>query len=151
VPELVLAVLKYFFLLLIFLFLVRAVRAMYLEILGPRASRQQSRPAGTPRIPARTGRPPDKVTVTPADGKAMTYDISEELLIGRDSKCQIPITDSYASTIHARIFKRDNAVLIEDMGSTNGTFLNRKKLSVPAAVSRGDKARIGRTELEFKK
>ena len=150
-PELVLAVLKYLFLMLIFLFLVRAVRAMYLEILGPRASRQEARPAAAPRVAARTGRPPDRVTVTPSDGSPVSYDITEELLIGRDSKCQIPISDSYASTIHARIFKKDNAVFIEDMGSTNGTFLNRRKLSSPAAVSRGDKARIGRTELEFKK
>lgn len=149
-PELILVVLKYLFLGLIFVFLLRAVKAMYLEIMGPKALRPEARPAAS-RAGVRPGRPPDRVTVIPGSGQARTYDIGDEVLIGRDDKCQIVITDSYASSVHARIFRKDDAVFVEDMGSTNGTYLNRRKLSGPAPVSRGDKGRIGKTELEFRK
>lgn len=148
-PELVLAILKYFFLLLIFIFLARAVRAMYLEVAGPRTTTKGARDVAQPR--AKPGRPPDRVSITPADGRPRSYDIEDELIIGRSDKCNAVITDTYASQIHARIFRKDETVFIEDMGSTNGTFLNKKKVTQPLPVARGDRARIGKTTLEFKR
>jgi pSer/pThr/pTyr-binding forkhead associated (FHA) protein len=149
-PEVVLTVLKYLFLSLIFLFLARAVRVMYLEIGGPRAVRPAGRsPAGPSGKP---GKAPDRVAVSASDGsKPRTFPLDEELLIGRAPKCRIVITDPYASQVHARIFRREGAYYIEDMGSTNGTYLNRKKVTSATPVSRGDRARIGKTELEFRK
>lgn len=149
-PAIVLDVLKYLFILLIFLFLARAVRAMLMEIAGPKVTRARgARPAAT--IKTKPGKPPERVTLLQPDGKAKTFDIGDELMIGRDAKCQVILEDTYASQIHARIFTKDDGVFIEDMGSTNGTYLNRKKVTSPLSVSRGDRVRIGKTELEFKR
>ncbi|MGH2767936.1 MAG: FHA domain-containing protein [Actinomycetota bacterium] len=148
-PALVLTILKYLFLLLIFLFLARAVRAMVAEV-GPHGPRRQLRAptAGEPR----PFRPPDRVAVMPTDGSnPRVYALDGELIIGRSSKCQVVIGDTYASQVHARIFKRDGVFFIEDMGSTNGTYLNRRKVSSPTPVNRGDRARIGKTELDFRR
>lgn len=147
-PELILAILKYLFLLLIFIFLARAVRAMYLEVAGTRAGPGRDDAEARPRAAAK---PPEKVTVVGADGKPRTFDLDEELIIGRADKCQIVITDPYASQVHARIFRRANGIFIEDMGSTNGTYLNKKRVGSPLAVNRGDRARIGKTTLEFRR
>lgn len=153
-PAVILAILKYLFLVLIFLFLWRAVKAMYVEVAGPRSSRA---PVAQPRSSSQSargkpGRPPEKVVVTAPDGgRPKTYSIEDEVIIGRDKGCQVVITDTYASQFHARVFKRDDGVFIEDMGSTNGTYLNRRKVSSPMPVNRGDKARIGKTELDFRR
>ncbi|MGH2812043.1 MAG: FHA domain-containing protein [Actinomycetota bacterium] len=148
-PELVLAILKYLFLLLIFLFLARAVRAMYLEISGVRTARSSEAASPAPR--PKPGRPPDRMTVSAPGAKPRTYELDDELIIGRADKCQVILSDPYASQVHARVFRRDEGVFIEDMGSTNGTYLNRKKVSAPLPVSRGDRARIGKTEMEFRR
>jgi predicted component of type VI protein secretion system len=151
-PEAVLDILKYFFLFLIFLFLARAVKAMILEISGPRAARSMAPPvAGVAPAPRPAGRAPEKMAVTAPGSKPRMFDIGDELIIGRADKCHVVIGDSYASQIHARVFRRQDAVYIEDMGSTNGTYLNRKKVTAPMQVNRGDTARIGKTEMEFRR
>lgn len=151
-PEAVLDILKYFFLFLIFLFLARAVKAMLLEISGPRAPRVAAAPApgaapaGRPAV-----RPPDRMVVSAPGTKPRSYDLDDELIIGRAAKCHVVIGDSYASQVHARVFRRQDSVYLEDMGSTNGTYLNRRKVTAPLVVNRGDTARIGKTEMEFKR
>src|SRR5436309_9804141 len=149
-PDIVLSVLKYLFLSLIFLFLWRAVRVMYLEIGGPRTVRSVARSPAAPTL--KPGKAPDRLAVTAHDGsKPRTFSLDEELLVGRATKCRVVITDPYASQVHARIFRRDGTYYIEDMGSTNGTSLNRKKVTSATPVARGDRARIGKTELEFRR
>ena len=151
-PEAVLDILKYFFLFLIFLFLARAVKAMILEISGPRAQRAAGVAAGpVAAAPRPSGRAPDKMAVRAPGTKPRMFDIGDEVIIGRADKCHVVINDSYASQIHARVFRKQDAVYIEDMGSTNGTYLNRKKVTVPLVVNRGDTARIGKTEMEFRR
>ena len=151
-PEVVLDILKYFFLVLIFLFLARAVKAMYLEISGPRSSRApQAQPMSRVSEKLTAGKPPDKVAVVAPGAKVRTFDLGDELIVGRGDKCHVVLEDSYASQVHARVFRRQDAVYIEDMGSTNGTYLNRKKVTSPVPVNRGDTARIGKTELEFRR
>ena len=146
-PDIVLSVLKYLFLSLIFLFLWRAVRVMYLEIGGPRTVRSVARSPAAPTL--KPGKAPDRLAVTAHDGsKPRTFSLDEELLIGRATKCRVVITDPYASQVHARIFRRDGTYYIEDMGSTNGTYLNRKKVSAPMPLRRGDRLQIGKTVLE---
>ncbi|MEX0791015.1 MAG: FHA domain-containing protein, partial [Actinomycetota bacterium] len=126
-PEAVLDILKYFFLFLIFLFLARAVKAMFLEISGPRAAKGSPVMPGVAAAVRPTSRAPEKMAVTAPDAKPRSFDIGDELIIGRADKCHVVIGDSYASQIHARVFRRQDAVYIEDMGSTNGTYLNRRK------------------------
>jgi pSer/pThr/pTyr-binding forkhead associated (FHA) protein len=147
VPELILAILKYLFLLLIFIFLARAVRAMFLEVAGTRAAPARE----DADIKQRAVKPPEHVTVIGGDGKSRTFDLDEELIIGRADKCHVVITDPYASQVHARVFRRANGIFIEDMGSTNGTYLNKKRVGSPLPVNRGDRARIGKTTLDFRR
>ena len=146
-PQVALTILKYLFLFLIFLFLARAVRAMYLEISGPRAPRTPSAP---PMATGKGGKAPDKLALL-AGGKPQIFDLGDELILGRSGKCHVQLADTYASQVHARVFRRNGQFYLEDMGSTNGTYLNSHKVTGPTPVSRGDRARIGRTELEFRR
>ncbi|GAC1367578.1 MAG: hypothetical protein NVSMB32_12590 [Actinomycetota bacterium] len=150
-PQLALTILKYLFLALIFLFLARAVRAMFLEINGPRSRKASAAPTrATPA--ARAGKAPDKVALLVGGAeKARLYDLGDELIMGRSAKCHIVLDDTYASQVHTRVFRRNGQFFIEDMGSTNGTFLNSRKVVTATPVNRGDRARIGRTELEFRR
>jgi pSer/pThr/pTyr-binding forkhead associated (FHA) protein len=77
-----------------------------------------------------------------------TFPLGDELTVGRAAGCQITLDDTYASQIHARIFTRDGHLHVEDLGSTNGTYLNRRKVSAPMVVNRGDQIQIGSTVLE---
>ena len=69
--------------------------------------------------------------------------------MGRAAGCQVTIDDTYASQLHARVFQRDGQVYVEDLGSTNGTYLNRHKVTGPMQLQRGDKLQIGNTVLEL--
>ena len=71
------------------------------------------------------------------------------MTIGRAKTCGIPVPlDEFSSTVHARIFADDGAFYVEDLGSTNGTFLNGRRISSPAKLSTGDKLVVGRSQLE---
>jgi pSer/pThr/pTyr-binding forkhead associated (FHA) protein len=69
--------------------------------------------------------------------------------LGRAAGCQVVLDDTYASQIHARLFARDGQFFVEDLGSTNGTYLNRRKVAGPMVMQRGDRIRIGGTEMEL--
>jgi pSer/pThr/pTyr-binding forkhead associated (FHA) protein len=87
--------------------------------------------------------------VEPADTRGRIYDVGDEITVGRASGCQIALPDdTFVSQLHARVFRRDGQLYVEDLGSTNGTFLNRKKVSSPVALRRGDRLQVGKTVLE---
>jgi pSer/pThr/pTyr-binding forkhead associated (FHA) protein len=87
--------------------------------------------------------------VEPADGAGRTFTLTSETVIGRSADCAISITgDTFVSSAHARVFASDGRVLVEDLGSTNGTFLNSNRISEPTPLFRGDRLQIGRTVLE---
>jgi pSer/pThr/pTyr-binding forkhead associated (FHA) protein len=71
--------------------------------------------------------------------------------IGRSPATDIQIEDQFASSRHARIYERDGNLFIEDMGSTNGTYLNRAKVTAPAPLQPGDQLAIGKTVVEVRK
>ncbi|MDQ3878341.1 MAG: FHA domain-containing protein, partial [Actinomycetota bacterium] len=100
----------------------------------------------------RSKKAPARVVLLEGAGKGgKTYDLRDELVIGRADKCQIVLSDSYASQMHARIFSKDGEFMIEDLGSTNGTYLNRRKVTSPTSLGRGDQIKIGKTVLELRK
>ena len=86
--------------------------------------------------------------VEPAALAGTTFPLGDELTVGRAAGCQITLDDTYASQVHARIFMRDGQLYVEDLGSTNGTYLNRRKVSAPMVVSHGDQIQIGSTVME---
>ena len=67
------------------------------------------------------------MVVEPADQRGRAFPLGAELTVGRAAGCQITLDDTYASQIHARVFQRDGQFLVEDLGSTNGTYLNRQQ------------------------
>ena len=89
------------------------------------------------------------VVSEPAERKGTAYPIADELTVGRAGGCAVSLPeDTFASSIHARVFRDGRQVLVEDLGSTNGTFLNGTKIGGPVALGRGDRLKIGNTVLE---
>ena len=159
-PESLLQILTFFLLLLIWLFLLRVIWAVWSEARAPLTLAPQQSP-GPQSAPAPAPAPPRKApasaanrlkVVEPADRKGQSFELGDELKIGRAATCQITLADdSYVSQIHARIFRRDGRLYVEDLNSTNGTFLNRKKLTSPVALRGGDRIQVGGTVLEVAK
>jgi len=152
----VLAVLKYAFLALLYFFVFRAIRSVALDVSGRRrgAGTQTAAgpaPARAPK-PGKPGRSPGAVVVRAENGKkAGTYSLKDQLQIGRAEACHVRLEDRYSSQFHARLYPKNGAWYVEDMGSTNGTYLNRQKVQGSAEVHAGDQIRIGRTTLELKR
>jgi hypothetical protein len=152
VPEAILTILKFCFLGLLYLFLARVVRAVYRELSpdrpvaassnGNRFGRGRGRRADQP------ARPYKLKMIDPATSQV--FPLGEEVTIGRAPGCSVPLADdTYVSQLHARIYIRDGKPFVEDLGSTNGTFLNRDRLSKTMPLHRGDKLQIGQTVLEI--
>ena len=72
-----------------------------------------------------------------------------ETLVGRDSACKIRINDKQISGRHCRIISSSQGILIEDLGSSNGTYLNRKLIKKPMSINYGDRIVIGESILRF--
>ena len=166
-PETVLALLKLVFLLALYLFLARVVRAVWVEIFAERRSAAEGVRGGVERLdlkpaPSPTKQQPQKSgrkrkaksdailkIVEPVELRGTTFPIDDEMTIGRADGCAVRIDDTFASQLHARMFRRDGQVFVEDLGSTNGTFLNRKAVHGPLRIERGDRIQIGNTVLEL--
>ncbi|MGI8684081.1 MAG: FHA domain-containing protein [Acidimicrobiales bacterium] len=155
-PESLLTVLKFLFLALLWLFFARVLWAVWSEVNSPAAAPLPSggrgpAPAAPPARPG-GGESTRLRVVEPADRRGTTYELGDELTVGRASGCQVAMPDdSYASQLHARIFRKDGRLWLEDLGSTNGTYLNAKAVTSPVALRRGDRVQVGRTVLEVTK
>ena len=152
-PESLLTILKFCFLALLYLFFIRVVRAVWAEVSGVRA--EAAAPAPAARAPRSWGGSSNSRAggrlrvIEPAETKGQTYDLGDELTVGRAGGCQITLEDTYVSQLHARVFRREGQLYVEDLGSTNGTYLNRKKVTAPIAIRKGDRLQIGKTVMEL--
>jgi pSer/pThr/pTyr-binding forkhead associated (FHA) protein len=156
VPALVLQILKYAFLAILYIFVWRSVRAIYQELRPTTAARpapSRTAPVAAPRSsPRKAKKAPHKAVVIEGDShRGSSFDLRDELVIGRGPKCQIVLDDSYVSQMHARLFSKGDLYMVEDLGSTNGTYLNRRKVTAPTELRRGDQVKIGKTVLEMRK
>jgi pSer/pThr/pTyr-binding forkhead associated (FHA) protein len=154
VPTVVLVILKYVFLAVLYIFVWRVARWIYVELRPAAPARGSSRGATRPApAPSKRGKQtPRKMVVIDGDqlkGKSFTLD--DEIIIGRADRCHIVLDDSYVSQIHARVFAKGDVFMVEDMGSTNGTYINRNRVTSPTEVLRGDRLKIGKTVLEMRK
>jgi pSer/pThr/pTyr-binding forkhead associated (FHA) protein len=166
-PRIFVLILQVSFLALLYLFVARAVRAVLLDVYGPRPGRAAVRarrarraagPAPRPRRAGgeRPGRPgrraPRQLLVTDLDGKR-TVPLGDVLTVGRAASCDLVVADNYVSNVHARISARDGGYWLEDLGSTNGTFLNEERVSeaIPVPVGVGDTVRVGKATLELRR
>jgi pSer/pThr/pTyr-binding forkhead associated (FHA) protein len=151
-PPIFLLAVKVAFLVVLYLFVARAVRAVVLDVFGPRAERRrapsyQSRPVPPARSPRR---PPRELVISDANGRR-TVPLKESITVGRAATCDVVVADNYVSNVHARIYLRDGSYWLEDLGSTNGTYMNKQRVSVPTAFNPGDEVRMGKATLELRR
>jgi len=85
----------------------------------------------------------------PGHDAGMIYDLDGELVLGRGDRAEIRLEDPFASARHARIYEQGNILVVEDLGSTNGTYLNEELLETPRPLHPGDRLRIGDSEFAF--
>lgn len=85
----------------------------------------------------------------PGHSSGMIYDIGSGAVLGRGDAAEIRLNDPFASSRHARIALQGGAVVIEDLGSTNGTYLNEELLAGVAPLHNGDRVRIGDSEFTY--
>lgn len=105
-----------------------------------------------PRASRASKRIPTTLTVTEGSLAGTTLSLMESgVLLGRNPECTLVLDDDFASGRHARIFRRDGGWFVEDLGSTNGTYLGSSKLTTPRPVEVGSTLRIGKTIFELRK
>jgi pSer/pThr/pTyr-binding forkhead associated (FHA) protein len=85
----------------------------------------------------------------PGHEPGMIYDLDDDLALGRGENAEIRLEDPFASSRHARVYEQGNIVVIEDLDSTNGTYLNEELLQTPRPLHAGDRVRIGDSEFTF--
>ncbi len=151
-PDALLTILKFCFLAILYLFFIRVLRAVWAELRGvappPVAPAAAPRQATGSRAPWGNRNGSRLRVVEPAERRGATYELGEELTLGRAGGCQVTIDDTYVSQLHARLFLRDGQYYVEDLGSTNGTYVNRRKVTAPIAIRKGDRLQVGKTVLE---
>ena len=79
------------------------------------------------------------------------YDVTGGALLGRGDQADIRLGDTFASSAHARLVRQGDAVVLEDLGSTNGTYLNGDPVTGPQSLHDGDRIRIGDSEFSFER
>jgi pSer/pThr/pTyr-binding forkhead associated (FHA) protein len=152
--------LEYVFLALLYLFFLRVVRAVWVELREPRLVPAPPGPSGSPPPATRaaTGTPKGRnvprelAVISPEQAKGQAFPLGDEISIGRATGCAVALpTDTFVSQVHARVFRRGDEYWVEDLGSTNGTLVNGRKLTGPAPLRKGDRLQVGRTVLELRK
>jgi pSer/pThr/pTyr-binding forkhead associated (FHA) protein len=154
--EAVLTVLKFCFLALLYLFLYRVVRLTLRELRAPALTAE---PAGVPTAaaPRRERRPEPRAAlrlriVEPASRRGETHTIDREVTVGRGGGCALVLSDdTYVSQLHARLFSQNGEGYVEDLGSTNGTYVNGKQIKGVTRLKRGDRVQFGQSVAEVTK
>jgi hypothetical protein len=149
--------LKFGFLAVLYLFLIWVVRSSARDLArysGSAAAepveapspKRRSRPAAQ-----RSGAGAPRLTVVAAMGHepGTTFDVGDGAMFGRADGADINVEDPFASSSHARIYDRGGAMYLEDMGSTNGTYLNGRKVQSAEPLGTGDTIRIGDSEYRY--
>jgi hypothetical protein len=166
-PDSLLTALKLIFLGLLYLFFFRVIRAVWVELREPKGvqvavippaapARSASSAPGPGLRPAWAGgggsssAPERLVLLEPPERYGQTFELGDELTVGRANGCGVALPDdTFVSTLHARVFRRDGSLYVEDLGSTNGTFINDRPVTGTVPLQRGDRLQIGKTVLEL--
>jgi len=158
-PEFVLTVARFGFLILLWIFVFTVVGVIRRDLFaGVRSKSIVASPRGVgglvpPSSPAKVkrGKAARQLVVTAGQLAGTRITLGEApITIGRAEDSTLVITDDFASARHARLVLRDGNWFVEDLGSTNGTYLDRGKVSGPTPVPLGVPIRIGRTSLELR-
>jgi len=160
--NLTLLLIRLAFLAVLWLFVIAAVGVVRTDMFGSSRPRRQQRrrqrkpPQVKAPRPARPGRPgrgtPQRLLVTTGGLAGTSIGLTDQqITIGRSNDATLVLNDDYASTRHARLFPQDGQWIVEDLGSTNGTYLDRQKVTQPTPVPPGVPIRIGKTVLELRR
>jgi len=149
---LVVALVKYGLLALLWLFVLLAVRAVREDVWGRAAPAAPAPAARAPEPrPKRRRGVPRQLVVTEGALQGTAIALSDApVTLGRGHDCTLVLADDYASTHHARLVPGEGGWLVEDLGSTNGTYLGRAKVTRATAVPLGTPIRIGKTSMELR-
>ncbi len=165
-----LGILKIALLALLYLFFARVLWAVWSEVRGPRPGRtiaspppsvigsssaaDQTMAAPVPVAPNRARRSrrdaaQKLVVLLPKERKGASFAVAAEITIGRAPHCTISIPDdTFVSQLHVRLFRNADRTWVEDLGSTNGSYLNGARLDSIRPLDKGDRLQIGSTVLE---
>lgn len=135
-PDIILALLRLIFLGLVYLFVWQVARGIATH-LGIHADRRKRR--GT------------KVVVVRSESQAgLDFTVTDATVLGRSDEADIVIDDPYASEFHLRLVAQEGGLTLHDLGSTNGTYLNGRRVTAPAELRRGDAVQVGKTVMEVR-
>ncbi|WP_166844279.1 FHA domain-containing protein [Isoptericola sp. BMS4] len=163
--ELTFTLLRLGYLVLLWVFVLSAVAVLRRDLAprgAPRASRAERRrteeAAGPPAAaaPAKPAKParggPTKLVVTAGPLTGTTLPLSTaSILIGRAPGCTLVLDDDFSSSRHARIYPQGDQWFVEDLGSTNGTFMGETKITGPTLLTPGAGVQIGRSVVELQR
>jgi hypothetical protein len=159
-PEFVLTVARFGLLILLWIFVFTVVGVIRRDLFaGVRSKSIVASPRGVggpalqgpPAAKAKRGKAARQLVVTAGQLAGTRITLGDApITIGRAEDSTLVITDDFASARHARLVPRDGNWFVEDLGSTNGTYLNRGKVSGLTPVPLGEPIRIGRTSLELR-
>ena len=152
--------LKFGFLAVLYLFVLWVARSSRRDLGGVRSGAGESRatPADATGLHSAStlgaahgvARAPRLVVErAPGHDPGMIYDLDGDLVLGRGDRAEIRLEDPFASSQHARVYEQGNIVVIEDLQSTNGTYLNEELLQSPRPLHPGDRVRIGESEFAY--
>ena len=135
-PDVILAMLRIIFLGLVYLFVWQVARAIgsHLGI-----SLKRDRKEGT-RV----------VIVKSESQQGRELEIKDVSVLGRSPDADVLLDDPYASEFHMRLVAQENGLVLHDLGSTNGTYVNGRRVTAPAGLKRGDTIQIGKTVMEVR-
>lgn len=147
--------LEVFLVALVWLFFFRVIRAVWVEVRPPKIRAAVADvQVGLPPSSARQDKSRGKrgglrlTVVEPEAQRGESFELSDELTVGRAPGCGVRVEDAYTSNLHARLFRRDRSLWIEDLGSTNGTWVNGERVVEPHRMTRGDLLQVGGTVFE---
>ena len=155
--EIALTVIKVVYLALLWLFILSAVSVIRSDLFGrtvTASDQPQPQELESPPPPARRAKrhrgEPRVVMISQGNQAGLSADLAGGVvMIGRGADCQLILDDDYVSTRHARVVSTPNGIYVEDLGSTNGTYVNGQRITAPTTITFADTVRIGKTILKL--
>ena len=155
--EIALTVIKVLFLALLWVFIASAVSVIRTDLFGRTVpmpdqpgGQELEQPAPPPKKTRRTRGEPRILMITQGSQAGQSAELADGvILIGRGAEAQLSLDDDYVSTRHARVVSGENGIYVEDLGSTNGSYVNNQRITAPTTVTLSDTIRIGRTTMRL--
>lgn len=135
-PDVILALLRIIFLGLVYLFVWQVARAIgsHLGISVRRRRKEGSR----------------VLFVRSESQQGQEFEVGDVVVMGRSNEADVVLDDPYASDFHLRLVSQEGGMMLHDLGSTNGTYVNGRRVSAPTELKRGDTIQVGKTVMEIR-